>query len=322
MLKLFAGAVLAAGMLVSAAKAQDDFPSRQVTIVVPYAAGGSTDVNVRLLAEGLQKLWNQTVIVDNRAGGGSAIGTGFVARSAPDGYTMLATTGAFVTLPALRSDLPYDTLRDFSGITNFVDLPIVIVAHPDFAPGTLLELVEEAKKRTNPTLSYASAGFSTFSHMIGELLQEKFDIELNHVPYQGAAAAVPDVLAGRVDFQITPWSDARANVLADKLKIVAVLGAARLPEYPDMPTANEAVSDLGTPGSAFNGIAIPAGVPEAVKRKIAEGIAAVADSAEFKERMLSTGALPTSLTPEETDAFFRSEIDTWTRIAKAANLAQ
>jgi tripartite-type tricarboxylate transporter receptor subunit TctC len=321
MLKSAAIAMLAA-VLTTAASAQGSFPDRPVRIVVPYTPGGSTDVNARILAEGLEKAWKQSVIVENRPGAGTVTGTSFVARSAPDGYTMLVTTGAFVILPAVRTDLTYDTLKDLRGITNYASVPIVIVARPDFAPNNLREFIDLAKRRKDNPVSFASSGAATLSHMVGALVESKFGLSLNHVPYQGAAPALIDVLAGRVDVLIANWSESRENISAGKLKLIAILGSNRVPELPNVQTANEAFPELGTLGSAFQGIVIPAGTPQDIRQKLTEGIAAVTASKEFKDRMAATGTLPTNLTPEQTDAFLKSEVETWTRIAREANIRQ
>ncbi len=241
MMRIIAAAICAL-VLATNASAQSSFPNRDVRLVVPYTPGGSTDVNARILAEGLGKVWKQTVIVENRPGAGTATGTAAVARSTPDGYTMLVTTGAFGILPAVRTDLTYDTLGDLRGITNYASVPIVLVARPDFAPNNLKEFVELAKQRKDSPASYASSGAGTLSHMIGALIENKFGLTLNHVPYQGAAPALLDVLAGRVDVLIANWSETRENISAGRLKLVAVLGSNRIPELPNLQTANEVVS--------------------------------------------------------------------------------
>lgn len=321
MLKIIVGAILAT-VLGTGACAQGSYPNRQVRLVVPYTPGGSTDVNARILAEGLERVWKQNVIVENRPGAGTATGTSFVARSAPDGYTMLVTTGAFGILPAVRSDLTYDTLGDLRGITNYASVPIVVVARPDFAPGNLREFVDMARQRKDNPASFASSGAGTLSHMIGALIENRFGIALNHVPYQGSAPALIDVLAGRVDVLIANWSETRENISAGKLKLVAVLGSNRVPELPNLQTANEMFPELGTLGSAYQGIVIPAATPQDIKQKIAEGISAVVTSKEFKDRMAATGTLATNLAPAETDTFLKSEVETWSRVAKAANIRQ
>ncbi len=321
MTRIIAAAICAI-VFATNAFAQSSFPNRQVRLVVPYTPGGSTDVNARILAEGLEKVWKQTVIVENRPGAGTATGTSAVARSTPDGYTMLVTTGAFGILPAVRSDLTYDTLGDLRGITNYASVPIVLVARPDFPPNNLREFVELAKQRKDSPASFASSGAGTLSHMIGALVENRFGVTLNHVPYQGAAPALIDVLAGRVDVLIANWSETRENISAGRLKLVAVLGSNRIPELPNLQTANEAFPELGTLGSAYQGIVIPAATPQDIKQKIAEGITAVVTSKEFKDRMAATGTLATNLSPAETDAFLKSEVETWTRVAKAANIRQ
>jgi tripartite-type tricarboxylate transporter receptor subunit TctC len=318
---MIAGVILAS-LMATSGWGQASFPNRPVRIVVPYTPGGSTDVNARILGEGLEKIWKQSVIIENRPGAGTATGTNAVAKSAPDGYTMLVTTGAFGILPAVRSDLTYDTLKDLSGITNYASVPIVIVARPDFAPGSLKDFIALAKARKDTPVSFASSGAATLSHMVGALIESKFGLTLNHVPYQGSAAAILDVLAGRVDVLIANWSETREAISAGRLKLIAVLGSNRVAELPNLQTANEVFPELGSIGSAFQGIVIPAATPADIKQKISEGIAAVVGSSEFKGRMAATGTLATNLSPAETDVFLKSEVETWTRVAKQANIKQ
>jgi tripartite-type tricarboxylate transporter receptor subunit TctC len=200
---------LAAG---ASARADTSFPTRAVTIVVPFAAGGPSDVATRILADELAKVWKQQVLVENKAGGGAVIGNTLVAKAKPDGYTMLMIGPAFVVSPGIRSSLPYDTLKDFSGVSIFVDAPVSIVAHPGFGPSTIPELIEEARKRPDRPLTFGTSGIGTTGHMYAELLQRKMGIKLKHVPYAGDAAGMPDALSGRIDFQIGTWSNERPYV--------------------------------------------------------------------------------------------------------------
>jgi tripartite-type tricarboxylate transporter receptor subunit TctC len=302
------------------ARAETDYPSRTVTIVVPFSAGGPSDVATRILADELAKIWKQQVVVENKAGGGAVIGNTLVAKSKPDGYTMLMIGPAFVVSPGIRSSLPYDTVKDFSGVSIFVDAPVSIVAHPGFEPNTVPELIEAARKRPDRPFTFGTSGIGTTGHMYAELLQRKMGIRLKHVPYAGDAAGMPDALSGRIDFQIGTWSNERPYVESGKMKLLAIMYRSRLPEVPNVPTLRELYPDIGAQSDAFNGIVVPAMVPADVKAKIAEAMKAVSVSPSFKERIAKIGSYPRFTTPEETDAFIRSEVKTWSEVAKAAGI--
>jgi tripartite-type tricarboxylate transporter receptor subunit TctC len=243
-----------------------------------------------------------------------------VARAKPDGYTWLLATGSFVILPGVKSNIPYDTVKDFTGVSVIVDIPLAIVAHPGFAPNTFPELIDAAKKRTSNPLTYATAGLASFSHMAGELLQKKADIKLVHVPYNGAAQAMPDTLSGRVDFQIGTWADQRPFVESGKLKLIAILHRTRVPEAPNTATVSETLQGLATPGGAFLAISVPAGVPKDVMAKIADGMKTATTSKNYEERVLALGSYPRYTTPAEADAFLANELKTWSELAKSGGI--
>lgn len=316
--------ILAAALLAwtTPAAAQSDYPSKPVTIIVPFPPGGSSDSVTRALADELARIWKQNVVIDNKAGGGTVIGNMAGARAKPDGYTMLMVSGSFAILPGIRRSLPYDPLKDFTAVSVFIDAPLGIVASPSFVANNLPELIAEAKKRGDRPLTYASAGAASTSHMIGELIQRKAGIVLKHVPYSGEGTAIPDVLTGRVDFQMGTWSVQRPYVQSDQLKLLAVMSRARLPERPDTPTLNEALPGLASSFSAFNEILVPAGTPADIVAKISEGIRAAVATDAFKQRILTLGSYPRSTTPEEADAFLKNEIATWGEIARAAGIMQ
>jgi len=305
---------------VAMAHAQADFPNRPVTIVVPYAAGGPSDVVTRVLADELEKVWKQQVIIENRTGAGTAIGNAAAARAKPDGYTMLMVSPAFTILPGIRSSLPYDTIKDFTGISIFVDAPQAIASHLGFGPNTLPELIAEARKRTDRPFTYASAGVAGAPRMAAELMQKRANITLKLIAYQGASAALADTLSGRVDFQMGTWADLRPHVEAGKLKLISIMYRNRVPEAPNVPTTNESNPELDLPQGAFNGIVVPAATPRDIVAKISSGISAAIATTRFKERILALGSYPQRTTPEETDAFLRKEVATWTEIAAAANI--
>ena len=311
-------AILLAAM--ASARAQTDFPNKPVTIIVPFPAGGSSDSVTRALADELSKTWKQNVVIDNKAGGGTVIGNTLAARAKPDGYTMLMVSGSFAILPGIRQSLPYDPLKDFTAVSVFIDSPLGIVASPNFAPNTLGELIEEAKKRADRPLTYASAGAASTSHMVGELLQRQVGIKLKHIPYSGEGTAIPDVLTGRVDFQMGTWLVQRPYVQSGQLKLLAVMSRTRLPEMPNTATLNETIQGLHSSFAAFNEILVPAGTPKDVVAKISDGIRAAVATESFRQRIVTLGSYPRDTTPEEADAFLKNEIATWGEIAKAAGI--
>jgi tripartite-type tricarboxylate transporter receptor subunit TctC len=315
-------AVLAVSMLaaVTAARAETDFPAKTVTIVVPFAPGGPSDQAARILADELTKVWKQQVVIENKPGGGTVIGALAVQKAPADGYTWACVSGSFVVNAAVRKNLPYDTLKDFVGVSVFIEGPLGIVAHPGFGPNNLAELIDEAKKRIDKPLTFASAGIGSPVHMGSELVQKKTGIKLVHVPYNGEAAALPDVLSGRVDFQIGTWVIQRPHVESGKLKMLATLFKTRLPEAPNVPTAAETIKDLGLPLSAWNGIAVSARVPQDVLAKISEGVKAATGTKTYEERIRALGSYPAFTTLAETDAYIKREISTWSDVAKSANI--
>lgn len=319
MRRLFASlAVLA--VLALPALAQPDFPNRPVTIVSPYAAGGPSDVTTRILAQELSKVWNQPVIVLNRGGGGTTVGTQQVARAAPDGYTLLQTAGSYTINPAVRRNMPYDTLRDFANIAIVLASPHAIVASTGFGPSTMRELVDASKARAQP-FTFASSGVGSAAHLAGELIQSVTGVKWEHVPYAGQNEAAGDVLTGRVDFAVTNWSDSRASVQAGRLKVLAIGFPTRVPDAPDVPTLHEALPEMaGLPVGGWNGIAAPAGIPPEVLAKLADALKTAANSENYRQRILAVGAYPTFMGPEESERFIRDEIAVWTQLVKARGI--
>jgi tripartite-type tricarboxylate transporter receptor subunit TctC len=302
------------------AQAQTDYPNKPVVIVVPFPAGGSSDVVSRVLADELSKIWKQQVVVDNKPGGATVIGNTAVARSRPDGHTLLMASSGFVILPAVRENMPYDTVKDFIPISMFIDTPLAIVASPNFEANTLAELIELAKRRTDRPITYCTPGAASTSRMVGELMQRKAGISLKHIAYLGESLAFPDLMAGRVDVQIGTWSVQRPLVESGKLKLLAVLYRNRLPEAPNAPTLTEVIPGVTAAEGAFNSVAAPAGTPPEVVAKIAADMKTAVESPTFKERILALGAYPRYTAPEETAAMLRRDMAMWSEIAKAANI--
>ncbi len=293
------------------------FPARNVTILVPFAAGGPTDVIMRILGERLSARWGKSVIIENRPGAGTIVATAALARAAPDGHTLGVVTNSFAINPAINQPLTYDTLKDFAGVSMVVSVPIVLVANPTFAPNTVAELVALAKKQGEP-LSFTSPGPRTVGHLAGAWLENLTGIKLIHIAYNGSAPALTDVLAGRVPIMFDLWSSVKPYVADGRIKVLAVASAQRLQDAPQYPTLAEKFPGFDV--NAFQAIAVPKGVPPAVIEKISADIRTVVSSPEFAEKVRPLGVFPKATSPLELDAMIREDIERWTAIAKAANI--
>ena len=294
-----------------------DFPTRNVTILVPFAAGGPTDVIMRILGERLSARWGKSVIIENRPGAGTILATAALARAAADGYTLGVITNSFAINPAIKQQLNYDTLKDFAGVSMVVSVPVVLVANPAFAPNTIAEFVALAKKTGEP-FSFTSPGPRTVGHLAGAWLASLTGIKLIHIGYNGSAPALTDVIGGRVPVMFDLWSSAKPYVADGRLKLLAVASAQRLQDAPQYPTLAETFPGFDV--SAFQAIAVPKGVPPAVIEKLSADINSVVSSPEFAEKVRPLGVFPKATSPEELDAVIRKEIERWTAIAKAANI--
>jgi tripartite-type tricarboxylate transporter receptor subunit TctC len=293
------------------------FPTRNVTILVPFAASGPTDVIMRILGERLSARWDKSVIIENRPGAGTMVATAALARAVADGHTLGVVTNSFAINPAIKQPLTYDTLKDFAGVSMVVSVPIVLVANPTFAPNTIAELVALAKKADEP-LDFTSPGPRTVGHLAGAWLENVASIKLTHIGYNGSAPALTDVIAGRVPVMFDLWSSAKPYVAAGRLKVLAVASAQRLQDAPRYPTLAETFPGFDV--NAFQAIAVPKNVPPAVIEKISTDIRSVVSSSEFAEKVGPLGVFPKATSPQELDAIIREEIERWTAIAKAANI--
>jgi tripartite-type tricarboxylate transporter receptor subunit TctC len=293
------------------ASAQAPFPSHPVSIIVPNAPGGAVDILARLLEKNLSELWKQPVLVQYKPGAGTVLGTDFVAKSAPDGHTIgLVITGHMIN-PSLRKNLPYDTLKDFSGVSLLAVSPIVITATSKLPANNVKELVALAKKQK---LSYASPGSGSSMHLGGELLKSTAGIDILHTPYKGSGGAYPDVIAGRVDLLIDPLFSSLPYIKSGHLKPIAIMSAKRSPIAPEIPTVGETLPGFQV-DSVF-GAVVPAGTPREVVHKISADMNKVLASPEVKQRMAEIGLTPLGDTPEQFDAYIRSEIPKWAKVVK------
>jgi tripartite-type tricarboxylate transporter receptor subunit TctC len=298
------------------AGAQDSYPSRPIKLVVPFPPGGATDVVGRLMAQKLQEAWGQPVVVENKAGGGSNIGSDAVAKAAPDGYTLLLGTIANATNMSIYTNLTYDTLRDFAPVTQTMSAPSVLVVTPSLPAGNLKELIALARAQPGK-LSFASSGAGGSPHLAGELLKLRAGIDIIHVPYKGAAPALVDVMSGVVSMGFKTALSAIPHMQTGKLKPIAVASSKRLAAIPNVPTMAEA----GLPDfevSSWNGILAPAKTPPAIVAKLHGELVRILASADVKEKFAAQAAEAVGSTPEQFRAYIKSEIDKWAQVVKAS----
>lgn len=312
-------AVALTAVAVSAAHAQSvaEYPSAPVKILVPFAAGGPTDVIMRILADRLAERWGKPVVVENRPGAGTIIATAAVAKAPPDGHTLGVSTNSYIINPAINHNLSYDTLKDFSNISMVVTQPLVLVAHPSFAANSIPELVAVAKNSPDP-INFTSPGPRGSAHLAGELLKIRAGIAIIHINYNGSAPALTDVIAGRVPLMFDIWHSAKPHVDAGKLKVIAAVGPARMPELPSVATIAEAYP--GVSAVAFQALFTSAGTPQPVVEKISGDVRAIVTSASFVEKVRPFGVTPQAMAPREIDAWVRDEIGRWQQIVTSANL--
>ena len=312
--------LLALGMLASLAlpAGAEDFPTKPVTLVIPFAAGGSTDVVGRIIAERMSKELGQQVVVENRAGAGGSLGAGTVARAAPDGYTILMGTVATHALnPLILAQAPYDAVADFAPISLLVLVPNVLAVNPELPVNTVQELIDMAKADPG-VLAYASSGNGTPLHLSGELFKSMAGVDIQHVPYQGSGPALTDVLGNQVPIIFDNLPSASAHISSGAHRALGVTTATRAPSFPDVPTIAETRPGYET--YSWNALFAPAGTPaEVVERLNAAALAALADPA-VAGRMDEFSAEIVGSTPEELAAHVQAEIEKWTPVVEAADI--
>jgi len=301
--------------LLPLAAAGQGFPTKPVTLVVPNVPGGAIDILARLLEKNLSEIWKQPVVVIYKAGAGTVLGTDFVAKSPPDGHTIGLVVTSHVINPSLRKNMPFDTLKDLSGISMLAISPIVITAAPSLPAKNLKELIALAKSKPGK-LTYASPGSGSSMHLGGELLKSTAGIDILHAPYKGSGGAYPDVFAGRVDLLIDPLFSSLPHIKSGNLKPIAIMSPARSPIAPELPTVAETLPGFSVQ-SVF-GAVVPSATPREVVRKISADLAKVLQSPDTKARMAQIGLTPVGDTPEQFDAFIRAEIDKWAKVVKAS----
>ncbi|MGE5098092.1 MAG: Bug family tripartite tricarboxylate transporter substrate binding protein [Betaproteobacteria bacterium] len=321
MRKLGWGRALAAAMvaLLPLAAGAQAWPAKTVKIVVPFAAGGATDVVARLLAQKLQEAWGQPVVVEDRAGAGGNIGADVVAKSSPDGYTLLMTSGSIVTAnPYMYRNMPFDAAKDLVPVTNVATGPQVIAVATNVPVKDLKDFIAYAKSQPG-RVNFGSAGVGTQTHLAAENFAYTAGLDLTHVPYKGEAAALTDLIGGQIQM-VTPNLGAAINYIQQgKIKALAVTSRERNPELPNVPAAAEVIP--GFENSGWFGLMAPAGTPKEVVDKIQRDSAKILLSDEFKAKLAQQGMLPVANTPSDFAAAIREESGRWQKIIKERKLS-
>jgi tripartite-type tricarboxylate transporter receptor subunit TctC len=318
----FAGALFFAAA--GSGHAQDpskDYPTKPVRIVVPYAAGGGTDALARFLASGLEKRMGQPFIIENRPGQGTATGAAFVARAAPDGYTLLAATSSTLAFnPSVYRKLPYDSVADFSPISLIAAVPFVLVVNPALPVGSVAELVRLAKSKPGD-LSYASGGMGAPHHIYMELFKSMTGTDIKHVPYRGGGPALNDVVAGHVPMMFGDVGPVTGLVRDGRVKGLGVTVGRRVDTIPDVPTLVEA-GLTGYEANSWQSLVAPANVPRPIIAALHKALTAVLAEPATREHFRKLGMQPLSSTPEEFADYIRSEIRKWAPTIKAAGATE
>jgi tripartite-type tricarboxylate transporter receptor subunit TctC len=314
MIQLVRAAPALFAALFAAMAAAQPYPTKPVRIVVPFAPGGPADLYARVVGEKLQGVLGQSFVVENKPGAGSIIGTDAVAKSAPDGYTLLMMSNTHTVNESLVPDKPFQLMRDFVPVApvNYSDL--VLVVHPSVPANNLREFIALAKSKPG-ALNYASSGTGTPYHMAGELFKAMAGVNILHVPYKGSSGARTDILGGQVQMMFDAITTMAPNVQAGKLKALGTSGSARSAVLPDVPT----VAEAGVPGYdavIWLGIMAPAGTPRPVVERLNAEITKIVNAPEMKAAWGRQGAIAMSMTPDEFARFMRDDIDKWARIVK------
>lgn len=296
------------------ALAQDKFPSKPVSVIVPQAAGGANDAIARIIAQQLSLQMGQQFIVENRPGAGGNIGTAAAAKARPDGYTLVLTVNsAHVINPALYRNTGFDPIKDFEPVSPVATAGYVLVANNGFAPSNVNELVAAAKAQPGK-IYIGSAGNGTLNHLIGEMLGKATDIKMVHVPYKGAAAAVTDLVGGQVQVSVQSLPSSIAFIKSGKIKVLGVVNEKRVAALPDVPTLGETIRGFGS--TPWYGLLAPAGTPRAIVNQLQQEISKALDTPEVRERLAGVGCEPFKSTPEQFASLIREDLPKWAKIVK------
>lgn len=309
-------ALALAGAAPTAALAQGVYPDKPVRFLVPFPPGGGTDVIARIVAPKFQQLLGQTVVIENRGGGGGSLGTDVVAKSPADGYTVLFTLSSHTINPAIFPKLPFDTERDFEPVGIVASLPQILVVKPDFEASTVQELIALAKRKP---LQFASVGNGSPSHLAGELFNLRTGLQIQHIPYRGGGPAVTDTLGGQVPMLWVSIPAAAGFVKNGQLKALAVSTVTRSAAFPNVPTVQESgVADFEV--DSWYAMFVPAKTPRAVIERLNQALNAVLADPEVKEKLLAQGSEAVGGTPARLGTTVKAELAKWAKLAKDANI--
>lgn len=315
--------VLACGLAISAfTHAQDGadgYPKKPVKVIVPFTAGGVVDSVARIVSDKLSSQYGTPFIVENKTGAGGSIGTDYVAKSAPDGYTLLAVSPSHAVAPALQKSITWNPVRDFKAIAGFGYVPNIIVVHPSVPAKSMSEFVELAKK-SSPPLTYATAGLGTSNHLSGEMLAQEAKIPLTHVPYKGQSDALNDLLSGRVSMMPLTSALAIPHVKSGKLRALAVTTAKRSSATPDLPTVAESANLPNYSVGTWFGFVAPAKTPAPVLQKLSADIEKILAQPDVKAKLQSIGMELAPQTSQQFDSFIAQENSKWSKVIKQAGI--
>ena len=307
---LFAGTVVGGTAIAQV----DTYPSKPIRILVPLAAGGPTDVLARSIAQNLTEKWGQSVLVDNRPGANTNIGSAAVAKAPADGYTLLLTVNNLTINPSMYQDMPFDSIKDFSPISMFATSPLVLVVNPSVQAKSVKDLIALAKASPG-TMHFGSPGNGSLPHLAGELFNTLAGVKLAHVPYKGITGAVTDLIGGQIEIMFPGSPIALPNAKAGKLRALATTGAKRTAAAPELPT----IAELGLPNyemSLWYGLLAPANTPPAIIQRLQEEVARITALPTIIQQWAALGVEPQSTTPEQFAAYLKSDIGKWQKIIR------
>jgi tripartite-type tricarboxylate transporter receptor subunit TctC len=304
-------------ILAGAAHSQS-YPTKPIRLIVTYPPGGGADVMARLISPRLGEFLGQLVVVENKPGATGQIAAELVAKSPPDGYTLMLDASSYVVNPSLFAKLPYDPLKAFAPITQLAQFPNMVVVSPNFPVGSVKELIAMAKAKPG-SISFASSGNGSAQHLAAELFRLQAGLDMVHVPYKGGSQAMTDVMAGQIPLFFANMASGLPHVKSGKLKALASTGSHRSPNMPDLPT----VAESGVPGYEtyeWNAVFAPAGTPPAIINRLYEDIAKVLATAEVRERISQLGGEIVASSPQDTDKYLRAQMTKWAKVVKDGNV--
>jgi tripartite-type tricarboxylate transporter receptor subunit TctC len=318
MIKVFTF-LFGAFVLASSAVCAQTYPSKHITLIIPFAAGGSNDIVGRAVGKKLTEAWGQTVVIENRPGAGGVIGAAAVAAAPPDGYTLLLVSSTFTINAAIRKGMPFDTLKDFVPVAFVARSPLLVTASNNLPVNSMKELLDLARRKPGQ-INYASSGMGSINQISAELIALSAGVKLVHVPYRGGAPAINDLVGGHVDIYVSSLPQVLGMVSTGKAKAIAVTSLKRTPILPNVPTVDES----GIPGfdsSSWWGIVGPAGTPPQVVNSLNAEIGKMLTSPELVKFLEAEGAEAETMTPQQFGDLIRSETERWIKVGREANIS-